>query len=114
MQCDNVSLGKSNGNFLRPYLKPPCKKFVLYLKEIALSNIHLEGFINDGKPYVILDVLPAAISMSYNACQEPIIMSEKADSKVKTHQAIHVSTSTPNNYGHIFHCTNKKNTVKYE
>jgi hypothetical protein len=76
-----TSLQKSNRTFLIPYLKPPCKKFILYLKEVAFSNIHLERFIDDGKPYVILDVLPATVSVTYDACQEPIIMPERRNSK---------------------------------
>ena len=47
-------------------LEPPGQELVLDLQEIALAHVHFEGLIDDAEPMIILDVLPATITMSHN------------------------------------------------
>ena len=48
-------------------LKTTGQKFVLDLQEVTFAYVHLEGFIDDWEPMVVLDILPSTVTMSYNA-----------------------------------------------
>ena len=43
------------------------QKLVFDFQKVAFAHVHLERFVDDGKSVVVLDVLPAAISMGDNA-----------------------------------------------
>lgn len=58
---DNQSLLKE--------LEATGQELVLDLQEVAFAHVHFEGLVDDGKAVVILDVLPAPISVSHNACK---------------------------------------------
>lgn len=47
--------------------EPSSQEFVFDLQEIPLSNIHLEGLVDDDEPWVRLNILPPPVSMSNDA-----------------------------------------------
>uniref|UniRef100_A0A182V6P5 Uncharacterized protein n=1 Tax=Anopheles merus TaxID=30066 RepID=A0A182V6P5_ANOME len=53
-------------------LEPAGQEFVLDLEEVALAHVHLERFVDDREPDVVLDVLPAAVPVRDDARQQPI------------------------------------------
>lgn len=47
-----------------PYLKSPCQKLILYFQEVTPVHLTLEGFIEDGVTWIILNILPTGIAMT--------------------------------------------------
>lgn len=43
------------------------QELVLDLQEVALAHVHLEGLVDDCEARVVLDVLPAAVTVDDNA-----------------------------------------------
>lgn len=48
------------------YLKSPGQELVLDLQKVSSVHLTLEGFIENGKFYIILNILPPSITMSEN------------------------------------------------
>ena len=55
-----------NDKSLFQQFEPTCQELVLDLQEVAFAHIHLKRFIDDREPMVVLDILPTAITVSYN------------------------------------------------
>jgi hypothetical protein len=49
------------------YLESASEELVLDFQKVALANVHLERLIDDGKPDVVLDVLPPAVAVGHDA-----------------------------------------------
>lgn len=47
-----------------PYLKSPCQELILYFQEVTPVHLTLEGFIEDGITWIILNILPTGIAMT--------------------------------------------------
>lgn len=47
-----------------PYLKSPCQELILYFQEVTPVHLTLEGFIEDGVTWIILNILPTGIAMT--------------------------------------------------
>lgn len=62
LKCVNVFHISSNQTV--SYLKSPCEKFVLHLQVVSFIHFGLKRLVEDGIPWVILNVLPAGIAMS--------------------------------------------------
>ena len=48
-------------------LEPARQELVLDLQEVALAHVHLERLVDDSEARVILDVLPATVTMGDNS-----------------------------------------------
>lgn len=46
------------------YLEPACQKLVLNLQEVSSAHLAFEGLIEDGKPHIVLHVLPPSVTVS--------------------------------------------------
>lgn len=46
------------------YLEPARQKLVLDLQEVSSAHLALEGLVEDGKPHIILHILPPGVTMS--------------------------------------------------
>lgn len=67
--------GWKHFQYRRAYLESASQELVLDFQKVALANVHLKRLIDDGKPDVILDVLPPAVAMSYDSSKQPVIVS---------------------------------------
>lgn len=47
-----------------PYLKPPGQKLVLDFQEVPSVHLSFERLVEDGELHVVLDVLPASVTVS--------------------------------------------------
>ena len=47
-------------------LEPPGQELVLDFEEVSFAHVHLEGLVDDREPGVVLNVLPAAVAVSYD------------------------------------------------
>ena len=43
------------------------QELIFDFQKVALAHIHFEGFVYDGEPVVVLDVLPTAVTMGHNS-----------------------------------------------
>uniref|UniRef100_A0A182KI78 Uncharacterized protein n=1 Tax=Anopheles christyi TaxID=43041 RepID=A0A182KI78_9DIPT len=68
-----------NHERLLEQLETAGQKFVLDFQEVTLADVHLERFVNDGEPDVVLDVLPTAVPVRNDACQQPVVMPAMPD-----------------------------------
>lgn len=59
-----------NDKSLLQKLESPGQKFVLDFQEVTFAHVHLKGLVDDGKTRIVLDVLPTAVAVSYDACDE--------------------------------------------
>ena len=46
------------------------QELIFDFQKVALAHIHFEGFVDDGEPVVVLDVLPTAVTMGHNSLRE--------------------------------------------
>lgn len=46
------------------HLEPAGQKLVLDLQEVSSAHLPFEGLIQDGKPHIILHILPPSVAMS--------------------------------------------------
>ena len=56
-----------NNKGLLQKLEPARQELVLDLKEVSFAHVHLEGFIDDGEPCVVLYLSPFAVAVTYNS-----------------------------------------------
>ena len=42
-----------------------------------LAHVHFEGFVDDGKSRVVLNVLPSSVAVDHNASKKPVVVSKK-------------------------------------
>lgn len=59
----SVCLSRLCAQFLT-HLEPPCQEFVLHLQVVAFVHLGLEGLVEDGVAWVVLDVLPASVAVT--------------------------------------------------
>ena len=55
-----------NDKRLLQQLEPAGQKLVFDLQKVSFAHIHLEGFIDDTEPSIVLDVLPPTVTMCHN------------------------------------------------
>ena len=58
-----------NNQSLLQKLEPTGQELILDLQEVAFAHVHLERLIDNAEPMIVLDILPATISMGDNACK---------------------------------------------
>ena len=56
-----------NNKSLLQKLEPARQELVLDLKEVSFAHVHLEGFVDDGEPCVVLYFSPFAVAVTYNS-----------------------------------------------
>lgn len=56
--------GKCVNRELSDHLEPAGQKLVLDLQEVPSAHLPFEGLIQDGKPHIILHILPPSIAVS--------------------------------------------------
>lgn len=56
--------GKCGKSEQSVHLEPAGQKLVLDLQEVSSAHFPFEGLIEDGKPHIVLHILPPSIAMS--------------------------------------------------
>ena len=60
-------------------LESPGEELILDLQEVALGLLALEGFVDDREADIVLDILPSAVAVLDDACQQPVVMTTVPD-----------------------------------
>lgn len=64
MLIRDADIGKCDNNESSVYLEPAGQKLILDLQEVPSAHLPFERLIEDGKPHVVLHILPPSVTVS--------------------------------------------------